>query len=54
MQILSSSQKPLLVAEGQEEEDFWKSLGGKKSYQHFDHQKVSLICSSITRGSTGY
>ncbi|CAI8021499.1 Villin-1 [Geodia barretti] len=38
-QILSSSQKPLLVAEGQEEEDFWKSLGGKKSYQHFDHQK---------------
>ena len=40
VQIVSSSCKPLLVAEGQEEEDFWSCLGGKKSYQHFDSDRV--------------
>ena len=43
VQILNSSRKPLLVAEGQEEEDFWKCLGGKGDYQHFNSNKVNTL-----------
>ena len=43
VQILNSSRKPLLVAEGQEEDDFWKCLGGKGDYQHFNSNKVNTL-----------
>ena len=40
LQIVNSSCKPLLVAEGQEEDIFWNCLGGKGNYRHFERDKV--------------